>query len=90
MLMIQPFSKPSRPTRINRGSYAYKKQKAEFLERNCEHNGMWVCWKCGKWTDAIELDHIDPTRMGGSPSRLMDINNWQLLCRDCHERKTHG
>lgn len=87
--MIQPIPKPVSGAKLNRGSYAYKKQKAQFLSKYAEHNGMWVCWHCRRWFADIELDHIDNTGMGGSPTRLMDINNWQLLCRECHSKK-HG
>lgn len=76
-------------SRVNRQSYAYRKQKAEFLKKHGTHNGFWLCWECLKWTDTPELDHKHNTGMGGSPSRLMDISNWQLLCGRCHGKK-HG
>jgi 5-methylcytosine-specific restriction endonuclease McrA len=90
MPMITPIPKPKKKARINRGSHQYGQAKADYLKAHQTHNGFWRCMSCSKPTDAPELDHIDPTRMGGSPSRLLDQKNWQLLCHDCHERKTNG
>lgn len=44
-------------------------------------------WGCGKAFafDDLTMDHIRPRSRGGAK---MDINNLQLLCRECHERKS--
>jgi 5-methylcytosine-specific restriction endonuclease McrA len=44
------------------------------------------CKKCGKYGHVhnLTIDHIIPVFLGGN---LLDLNNMQLLCRDCHEQK---
>jgi hypothetical protein len=42
------------------------------------------CWLCRKFDNQIELDHIIPLWAGGSNYH----ENLQLLCIDCHKRKT--
>ena len=34
-----------------------------------------------------DIDHINKRRMGGAPSRTMDINNIRYLCRSCHGKR---
>lgn len=75
---------------MNRGEYKYKKIKAEFLKEKEEWGGWYTCNWCDVYTQAPELDHIKNTGMGGSPERLLDKKNFQILCRDCHEAKTNG
>lgn len=89
--MIQPIPKPKKATKRNRGSHEYHTRKAAYLaEREQWPPGWWICDGCGVWTQEPELDHIENTAMGGSPERLMDENNWQLLCRKCHDDKTNN
>ena len=51
-----------------------------------------LCVKCkerGKLTPATVVDHILPHR--GDSKLFWDENNWQPLCKDCHDIKTgHG
>lgn len=86
--MLGPLKKSATGVKRNRSSYEYQQRKRQWLKAHREFNGYYICELCHKWTDSPELDHIDPTRMGGSPSRLMNEDNWQLLCRDCHQSKT--
>ena len=44
------------------------------------------CQRQGKLTPATVVDHIVPHR--GDPQRFWDENNWQGLCKPCHDRKT--
>ncbi len=44
------------------------------------------CEKEGKITPAQVVDHIIPHR--GDEKLFWDINNWQPLCKKCHDRKT--
>lgn len=76
---------------MNRSNPEYKKRKKAFLAKYEEWGGWWTCWcGCGGKTQQPELDHIDRTGMGGSPERLLDESNWQILTRACHDKKDGG
>ena len=44
------------------------------------------CLKHGIHTKATVVDHIKPHK--GDNSLFWDKNNWQPLCKPCHDRKT--
>lgn len=44
------------------------------------------CLKQGKYTKATVVDHIVPHR--GDSKLFWDENNWQALCKSCHDKKT--
>ncbi len=44
------------------------------------------CQKDGKYVRATVVDHIVPHR--GDPVLFWDENNWQSLCKSCHDKKT--
>ena len=44
------------------------------------------CLKSGKYVRATVVDHIVPHR--GDKALFWDQNNWQALCKRCHDRKT--
>ncbi len=65
--------------------YDRKWQKARllFLKANP------LCVKCkeaGVYTKATVVDHIVPHR--GDKTLFWDTNNWQPLCKKCHDHKT--
>lgn len=48
-----------------------------------------LCEKCkaeGKYIEATVVDHIVPHR--GDERLMWDENNWQALCKPCHDKKT--
>ena len=48
-----------------------------------------LCVKCmsvGRYTKATVVDHIKPHR--GDSVLFWDRDNWQALCKRCHDRKT--
>jgi 5-methylcytosine-specific restriction protein A len=48
-----------------------------------------VCRAEGRLTPATVVDHIIPHR--GDKDLFWDQNNWQPLCKACHDKKTgHG
>lgn len=44
------------------------------------------CLKSGRYTPATVVDHIIPHR--GNKGLFWDADNWQSLCKQCHDRKT--
>ncbi len=52
--------------------------KAHPLCAECERNGRFV--------KATVVDHLKPHR--GNEELFWDRNNWQPLCKPCHDRKT--
>jgi len=53
------------------------------LTRAIRQRDRYICQKCGEF--GREVDHIVPLHQGGA---LTDPDNLQVLCRDCHIRKT--
>lgn len=48
-----------------------------------------LCVKCmanGKYVPATVVDHIKPHR--GDKELMWNQNNWQSLCKPCHDKKT--
>ncbi|MBR1530240.1 MAG: HNH endonuclease [Oscillospiraceae bacterium] len=75
---------PDRPSSSSRG-YGTKWQKASkaFLRK---HPLCAACQADGRYTLATVVDHITPHR--GDKSLFWNQNNWQPLCKPCHDRKT--
>jgi 5-methylcytosine-specific restriction protein A len=44
------------------------------------------CHKEGRLTKATVVDHVKPHR--GNKTLFWDVNNWQALCKSCHDKKT--
>lgn len=64
----------------------WRKARAAFLQRNPLCN---ECIKHGRLTPATVVDHVIPHR--GDQKLFWDEDNWQALCKSCHDRKTgHG
>lgn len=61
----------------------WRKVRASFLQRNPLCN---ECLKRGIITPATVVDHIIPHR--GDRKLFWDEQNWQPLCKSCHDRKT--
>ena len=66
-----------------RSSSRYQRVRNTYLRLNplCR-----LCEKQGRTVAAKELDHIVPVLE--APERFWHENNWQPLCRKCHEAKT--
>lgn len=65
--------------------YGYKWQKArEGFLRN--HPLCVECGKQGQLVKATIVDHIIPHK--GDKDLFWDRNNWQPLCKTCHDAKT--
>ncbi|WP_425401247.1 HNH endonuclease [Algiphilus sp.] len=73
-----------RPSAARRGyNVRWKKARATFLQRNplCVE-----CERLGMTRQATVVDHIEPHR--GDTQKFWDTDNWQALCKRCHDRKT--
>lgn len=66
-----------------RGGNSKKRESLDsidVLEFRKNHNN--TCSSCGTKEGKIDLHHIIPVSV--DPTKLHDVNNWQLLCRSCH------
>lgn len=73
-----------RESASNRGyNSRWNKARKRFLKFNpfCIY-----CEKQDKITKATVVDHITPHR--GDPVLFWDEDNWQPLCKKCHDKKT--
>ena len=61
----------------------WRKARKAFLQK---HPLCSECRKVGKLTPATVVDHIIPHR--GDRKLFWDENNWQPLCKSCHDQKT--
>ena len=61
----------------------WRKRRKLFLEA---HPLCSECQRAGRLTPAIVVDHIIPHR--GDQRLMWDEDNWQPLCKRCHDKKT--
>lgn len=74
----------ARETAAERGyDSKWRTARSRFLR---EHSLCAGCLKVGKLTPSTVVDHVIPHR--GDPLLFWDKENWQPLCKDCHDRKT--
>ena len=78
---------PKRASDGNRAPYLYgerwRRARKAFLAK---HPVCVQCEREGKLAAASVVDHIRPHR--GDLALFWDINNWQALCKQHHDRKT--
>ena len=63
--------------------HKWRKERLAYLYRNP------LCKQCeadGRVVPATVVDHITPHR--GNMTLFWDMDNWQPLCKECHDRKT--
>jgi 5-methylcytosine-specific restriction endonuclease McrA len=81
---VRPPGEAARPTAAGRGyTYGWQKARLLFLSENP------LCADCndrGEVETATVVDHKIPHR--GNPVLFWDVENWQSLCTQCHNRKT--
>ena len=61
----------------------WRKARAGWLRK---HSLCVLCAETGLTVSATVVDHIIPFR--GDRVLQWDTNNWQSLCKPCHDRKT--
>lgn len=61
----------------------WRKARLHFLSKNplCV-----LCLENDRIEPALIVDHIQPHR--GDMRLFWDVNNWQALCKSCHDKKT--
>ena len=62
---------------------AWQKARKDYLSI---HPLYMECMKEGRYRKATVVDHIVPHR--GNELLFWDRDNWQSLCKQCHDRKT--
>ena len=62
---------------------AWQRESKRFLQ---SHPLCVQCEKEGRYVKATVVDHIIPHR--GDQKLFWDQDNWQPLCKACHDRKT--
>lgn len=73
-----------RETATQRGYNArWRKARVAYL---ASHPLCVRCNEQGRLTQATVVDHIIPHK--GNYKLFWDINNWQPLCKQCHDKKT--
>jgi len=75
-----------RDTAAQRGyDTRWRKARLMYLRAHplCHH-----CLDLGISTSATVVDHITPHR--GNTELFWETDNWQPLCKSCHDRKTAG
>lgn len=80
----QPSWRTAKGSSTERGyGYAWQKARARFLQAHplCV---MCQAMKPPRVTAAEVVDHIIPHK--GDQSLFWDANNWQPLCKQCHDR----
>ena len=64
-------------------TYRWEQARIQFLR---EHPLCAECERNGKVTAATVVDHIKDHK--GNHDLFWNVNNWQPLCKHCHDRKT--
>lgn len=83
-LHLKERKQDNRKSAYRRGyNSAWRKTRVRFL---INHPFCVECLKTGKHTAATVVDHIVPHK--GNSKLFWDKNNWQPLCKQCHDRKT--
>ena len=65
-------------------SARWKRARLAFL---ASHPFCRYCLRHGRNTFAEVVDHIKPHK--GNVTLFYDQNNWQALCKPCHDKKTY-
>ena len=77
------YNRTSRPFKHLYNTNRWKTLRKQFLR---EHPLCEECKKNGVVEAATVVDHIKPHQ--GDEELFWDQNNWQSLCKQCHDQKT--
>jgi 5-methylcytosine-specific restriction protein A len=73
----------SRPATARGYGSEWNRERKKYLDA---HPLCVQCLKQGRFTKATVVDHIKPHR--GDRLLFWDRDNWQALCKACHDKKT--
>lgn len=82
MCRLNP-KKPKRITKFGKKAREYAIWRDEVAKPYLIAKDGYKCSICGSG-GKLDIDHIAKRRMGGAPSRTMNLNNIHWLCRTCH------
>jgi len=67
-----------------------KKAKAKVLENQIDSDGFNHCISCGKSSgvmlDCAHVVSVKKAKEMGKTELCYDVNNIEILCRDCHQK----
>lgn len=99
-----PCRHPGCPQLVDAGQIYCEKHAPQYARASASkrgYNSKWrrlskaylrkhpMCVKCmakGRYIPATVVDHIQPHR--GDEKLMWNQDNWQALCKPCHDRKT--
>jgi 5-methylcytosine-specific restriction protein A len=58
----------------------------KYVRLAAKRRDNFLCVKCGKAGQQLEVDHIKPVR--DAPELAFELTNLQTLCKACHSAKT--
>jgi hypothetical protein len=67
--------------------FAILKGDNQVIRSQLYARDMGACVQCGEITLNWQADHIKPVYQGGGGC---DLSNFQTLCLDCHQKKSHA
>jgi 5-methylcytosine-specific restriction endonuclease McrA len=68
--------------RRGRQTRAWLAFRRQYLAGQRNHQGYYICARCERWIEHVELDHIE--KRSTAPERRLDRNNVRVLCAPCH------
>lgn len=81
---ISCFSAKKKPiTKYGNKARAYSEWRDTVAKPHLIAKDGYKCALCG-FNKRLDIDHIAKRRMGGAPSRTMDLSKVRFLCRSCH------
>ncbi len=83
-LYCEIHKQPDRPSSAKRGyNSKWRKLSKQYLRK---HPMCVCCMAEGRFVPATVVDHIIPHR--GDDTLMWNQDNWQALCKPCHDKKT--
>ncbi len=65
----------------------WQRFRRQYLRGKRNHEGYYVCERCGRWSERIELHHRRKRSL--APELRLEPRNIELVCHRCHLRVHH-